>query len=180
MGQNSVSRVRIAGTAAQRDPAVWCGFTLCKAILHAESGAQTPRWRFSVAVLLFQTAQIGPRQAGRGPDRPKVAQHHPKRVRSAPRSCVNGIHHFAIRPGAIGARNTASWDPCDPPGPPFVARLGPFVVLSPRVWPGARLGLQPNLEARWAQKRSKWKISKVVPDPWGGSNGPLWANMGLF
>ena len=26
----------------------------------------------------------------------------------------------------------------------------------------------------------KWKFSKVVPDPWGGSNGPFWAILGLF
>ena len=59
----------------------------------------------------FRTARIGPRQ---GPDRAHTALEWPKITQSGSR--VHGIHHLAIRPGAKGAGNTASWDPCDPPG----------------------------------------------------------------
>ena len=119
--------VGILGMAAQGDPAVWCTVALRTAVPHAKSGAQTPRWQLGAAVSLFPTARIRPRPAGRGLDRPKGFQKHPKRVRLAPWPCVGGIHRLAIRLGATGARNAASRDPCDPPG----LRLCPFARSVP-------------------------------------------------
>ena len=50
-------------------------------MLHAKFGAQNPRRRLPAALLLLQTARIGPRQTGRGPGRPKMAKNNPRRVR---------------------------------------------------------------------------------------------------
>ena len=55
----------------------------------------------------------------------------PRWVRAAPWSRANGVHPLAVRPGAIGARKTASWGPCDPLGLRFFAYMGLFVVRSP-------------------------------------------------
>ena len=48
----------------------------------------------------------------------------------------------------------------------------------PNHQPPSTTNRQP--EAKWAEKRSKMEISRVVPDPWRGSNGPFWAILGLF
>ena len=55
----------ILDTAAHWDPEVWLSFTPSEAILHAKFGARTPHWRLWAALLLLQTARIGPWQASR-------------------------------------------------------------------------------------------------------------------
>ena len=135
----------------------WWG-TLCTAILHEKV------WdpKSSLAPAGGQFTALNPRtrqrQAGRGPECPKMAQNGSGQPAGREQTASTDL---AIRPGAIGARKTASWGPCDPPGLRLWPVCGPFAGV-------VRVGQMGPKDGQ------KEKFSNVVPDPWRGSNGPFW------
>ena len=101
-------------------------------------------------------------QAGRGPECPKMAQN---------------------RSGDPWIR----WVTCSraegsPPFPnrhmPNVNRQSPTAIN--RHQPPTATNRQPTTRPDGPENGQKYKVSKVVPDPWGGSNGPLWAVLPRF
>ena len=134
-----------------------------------------PCRRLSAAVLMFRTAQNGPRQAGRGPKRPKVAEKHPNRVRPAPWSRPNGPTALLDAQGCQGHRKRAF-------GAGVTPRVSVFLPVRARswsvhrfgLWPGARAGLQANPGAgldharnpKTARERGRWASTGVAWPIW--------------
>ena len=83
----------------------------------------------SAAVLLLRTAGIRQLQAGGPRNALKRPKNHPKRVRPAPWPRANGFYDLAIRSGAVGVRNAASWGPCGPLDLGWCPVCGPFASL---------------------------------------------------
>ena len=150
MGQNYVSEVRMhEGTRrwGRRLPHARPYGT------HAESGARNPRRRLSAAVVVLQTARVGPRQAGRAHN----ALNRPKWVRAAPLLYVRGPEGHGNRPIGAGMTPWAS-----------VARraksnLGPKPVKSDLLQKWPRTLWECETDWKRIQKRS-FVLRETMPE----------------